>query len=429
MTKINIYLIYMSFVNLASLPDNKPSSSSKPIAMTSRSQQYQIILAGSFIVAVSYGWGRYNYGLFLPYIEAEFQLNTVWQGLIASISYSGYLLTTLFASLFAARLGPKYMITIGGLLATSGLFLVYSADHLIWLTLGLTIAGISPGLCYTPLSEVSVRMFPANRRARAYSLMNTGTSFGVMAAGPVVIWYSDQWRQAWLIFALGALLITLWNTWLMPPKDPNLSIKKTSTNGLTLAGMASAWQKALRQADKNKQRLYVFSFFVGVSCSIYWTYAVITLSSSIQLDTEQLAIFWVLLGVFGVTGGIAGDLVRRLGFHMTLLLLSLLLSICHLIIYVQPSYHLALVSSAIFGGGFIALTALSGIWAVEAAPDNPARTFGMAFLSMSVGQFVAPFLMGIIASYSGLSFLFLLACGLLLGLNLCRPRSNFHTNG
>ncbi len=391
--------------------------------MQSTSKQNQIIMAGSLIVAVSYGWGRYNYGLFLPYIEAEFGLDTVGQGLIASLSYSGYLLMTLFASLFAARLGPRAMITTGGILATLGLWLVYQANNIVMLTIGLTIAGISPGLCYTPLSEVAVREFPTSKQARAYSLMNTGTSFGVMAAGPIVIWYYDMWRDAWLAFAALALLISLWNAWLMPGRNPNIAQPEIS-----LRRFINNLLKR-QHSTSNHRRLYIFSFMVGVSCSIYWTYAVITLSTEMQLETDAIATFWILLGIFGVVGGIIGDMVRRFGFNKSLLTLSLVLSGCHLIIYLQPSYYAALLSSASFGAAFIALTGLAGIWSVQAAPDNPARTFGFAFLSMSIGQFVAPFVMGIIANYTSLSDLFLLACGLFAAINLTRPKHDFHTHG
>lgn len=384
-----------------------------PAALDSR--QYQTIVAGSLIVAVSYGWGRYNYGLFLPHIGADFRLDTVGQGLIASASYSGYLVTTLFASLFAARLGPRLMVTVGGLLASGGLLLVAVADSLFLLTCGFVIAGISPGLCYIPLSEVSVRRFTSKRRSTAYALMNAGTSFGVVAAGPVVIWYGEQWRGAWVAFAVCALAITLWNGWVMPgrmrhPAPEEAGPSKDATP---------------RLEPRGRWPIYAFSFMIGVACSTYWTYAVATLAGIPGFGTPQQAVFWIILGMAGIAGGGAGHMVHRLGFNASLTVLTVVLCASHILIYLEPDYAWALVSSAMFGGGFIALTALAGIWAVESSPDSPARTFGLAFLVMSVGQFVAPAAMGIVASVTGLPALFAIACVLLLGLNLLRPGRDF----
>ena len=388
-----------------------------PAALDPR--HYQTIVAGSLIVAVSYGWGRYNYGLFLPHIGADFGLDTVWQGLIASASYSGYLVTTLFASLFAARLGPKLMVTVGGLLASGGLLLVAVADSLLLLTCGFVIAGISPGLCYIPLSEVSVRRFAGKRRSAAYALMNAGTSLGVVAAGPVVIWYGDQWRGAWAAFAVCALAITLWNGWVMPGR-----MRRPAS------GEAGASADArLRPEPRGHWPIYVFSFMIGVACSTYWTYAVATLAGMPGFGTQQQAMFWIILGMSGIAGAAAGHLVHRFGFNASLTLLTAVLGASHVLIYLQPGYAWALVSSAMFGGGFIALTAMAGIWAVESSPDSPARTFGLAFLVMSVGQFVAPAVMGVVASVTGLPALFAIACVLLLGLNLLRPRRDFRPRG
>ena len=47
------------------------------------------------IVAVTYGFARYSFGLFLPEIRSELAMNIAEAGAVVSISYLGYLFASL----------------------------------------------------------------------------------------------------------------------------------------------------------------------------------------------------------------------------------------------------------------------------------------------------------------------------------------------
>lgn len=356
-------------------------------------RQLNMALAGAMIVAVSYGWGRYNYGLYLPEIRQSFQLSLFWLGLIGSLSYGGYFLATLFTSLWAARLGPKLLIGIGGLCASAGMLLVAIADNVVVLTLGLAIAGMSPGLCYTPLSDVVVRCYSRRQQGNAYALMNTGTSFGVILAGPLALWWADEWRAAWLLFAGLALLITLWNWFCMPGRGTDSTLSSPQQQALL---PPKQWLQQYRYLQ-----VFMAAFLMGVASSVYWTFATDLLHQAGSSVSSSL--FWVILGVAGCAGVVAGAMVQRLGLQRALWLIVILQALSMWgLAYGADNYLLALGSSGLFGGSFVILSAFMGIWAMRRFAERASTGFGLVFLVMSVGQFAGPFLTGAWAEIYGL---------------------------
>ena len=73
------------------------SSSPAGFEMT-LAQTRGLTAAGLAIVAVTYGLARYCFGLFLPEIRQEFALSPETVGLIAGLSYLGYLAATFVGS-------------------------------------------------------------------------------------------------------------------------------------------------------------------------------------------------------------------------------------------------------------------------------------------------------------------------------------------
>ncbi|WP_318337020.1 MFS transporter [Defluviimonas sp. D31] len=178
---------------------------------------YRLVAPGICIVATSYGLARYAYGLFLPVFREVFDLGDRLLALTAAASYASYFLVTLAGIYLSARVGPRLSVLLGGLAATLGMALIAGATVPWMLMLGVAVAGVSPGLAYTPLSEIIVTLVSAPRRKGIYAIINSGTSLGVMLSGPVAILMGESWRMAWAIFAGFGLLSTLWCVAILPP--------------------------------------------------------------------------------------------------------------------------------------------------------------------------------------------------------------------
>lgn len=360
-----------------------------------------LIPAGLAIVASTYGLARYAYGLFLPNIQADFQLSTAVLGLIAGGSYAGYLVATLAGSAMSGVLGPRLPVVLGGLFATLGMTLIGVATDPWLLTLGVVVAGSSPGLAYPPLSDAVVRMVRVPRQNRAYAVINSGTSLGVVIAGPIALLAGVDWRWAWLCFAGFAFASTLWNGWLLP-------VGAFGGTRARLPRLHWGWFVHDRSAA-----LFLSATLFGVVTSVYWTFAVDLLWRFGALTEFQTRAFWVLIGIAGFLGGFAGDLVTRFGLRRVFRVAVLGTALSFACLIAEPSSAgLASFSGVLFGGTFILVTGLFGIWSVNVFQDRPSAGFGATFFLISAGQLVGPIIAGQIAGAASLVLAFQVALAL-----------------
>lgn len=352
--------------------------------------------AGLAIVAATYGLARYCFGLFLPDIRLEFGLSPELIGLIAGLSYMGYLAATFAGSWLSTVFEPRLPILLGGLAATSGMALIAWSPTPLVLAAGVFIAGTSPGLAYPPFSDVIVRHTEAGRQNVVYAWINSGTGFGVALAGPLALYAGSDWRLAWLVFAGLALTITVWNGFALPRRRAHL---ETGTRRVSL------WILLERSA----RALFVSVFLFGIVTAVYWTYAV-DLLTTLTGNPRDAVHFWIVLGMAGVTGCFAGGLVNRWGLARGYLLLALVVgsAIGTLPLLVDTKLGIYL-SAACFGAGFIVMTALYGMWSMRIFRAAPSIGFGFTFFLLSLGQGVGPVISGFLIPLTGQSTLFVAA--------------------
>ena len=358
--------------------------------------RWQLIPAGLAIVASTYGLARYAYGLFLPEIQADLGLTATAAGAIAAASYAGYLIATLVGSASSGITGPRLPVVLGGAAATVGMALISVADNAWSLTLGVLIAGASPGLAYPPLSDAVLRLVDESQQSRSYAVINSGTSLGVILAGPLALWAGADWRIAWMVFACFALLATFWNGWLLPT-GPYGGSKEA------LPRLRLSW--FLREGAVP---LFVSASVFGSVTSIYWTFAVDFLSDETTLSDFMVTLFWVVIGIAGFAGATAGDLVGRFGIKRVFRLASFAVPTAVLLLLIAPgAIPTVLASGALFGGAFILITGLFGIWAMHVFQDRPSAGFGATFFLISAGQMIAPPIGGLWVDLFGLPSMFL----------------------
>ena len=77
------------------------------------------------------------------------------------------------------------------------------------------LAAASPGWSWAPFSDAVARMIRPESQSRTLSIITTGTTFGVLVAGPAALMAGGSWRGAWIAFAVVALAVTVWNALLL----------------------------------------------------------------------------------------------------------------------------------------------------------------------------------------------------------------------
>ena len=85
-------------------------TSSSPAGHDKAVKTRGLTIAGLAIVAATYGLARYCFGLFLPEFRQEFNLSTETVGLIAGLSYAGYLMATFLGSGLSTMFGPQAIV-------------------------------------------------------------------------------------------------------------------------------------------------------------------------------------------------------------------------------------------------------------------------------------------------------------------------------
>ncbi len=379
----------------------------------------RLIWPGVLVVGVSYGLARYTYGLFVPDIKAELGLSTGVIGLIASGSYAGFLVASALTAVFAARTGPRLPVVAGAFSAMAGMLFIAISEGPIPLAFGVILAGTSPGFAYAPFSDAVVRLIPEDKQGRTYAIINAGTGFGVLFAGPVAIWTADSWRSAWLVFAALATAAAVWNGCILPSGAPSRT-RESGDSVIELPALSLRWLVGAKSL-----RLFSVALTVGVASSAYWTFAVDLVTSAGSPDADTGAFFWTIVGASGIVGALAGDAVSRFGLRSALLFTILALTASTVLLAAIPGASLAvLTSAALFGAAFVFAMGIIGVWSIGVFHDRPSAGFGAAFFLVSFGQFVGPVAFAVVASLSSLAGAFYVSAAIMGAAALIPPRSD-----
>jgi predicted MFS family arabinose efflux permease len=364
-------------------------------------------------VGVSFGFARYGYGLFLPELRAEFDLTVTAVGLVGTATYAGYLLALILVGAFAAKVGPRALVTTGGMSAAIGMALVALAPGPALLAAGLVLAGTSPGWIWAPYSDAVERMLPAGRRERVLARIPSGTAFGVVIAGPLaLLTQGTTWRYAWLGFAAGALIATLYNLWALPagasPRSPDTPERDRPPVRWFIRSAAVP--------------LYLTAGAYGVVGSVYWLLAVEAISTAGESTGRTAALFWTLMGAAGTAAVATGVVFDRLGLPRSHVLLFTSMGIAVALLGLFPGMPLAVgLSAVLYGPSFMAGSALLAVWSYHVFPDHPTTGFSATVFFLGIGTLVGPATAGGAADRFGLSATFLMTAALAAFTTLIRP--------
>ncbi len=279
---------------------------------------FGLVPAGLAMIAVTYGLARFAYGLFLPELREAFGLNAAVLGLIGSGSYVGYCAAITISLVYTSKVGPRFMAVAAGLTAVVGMALVAAAPNAPFLAAGVLIAGSSTGLASPPMAEAVSKVFDGSRQDRANTLINSGTSVGVALSGPVALVAAGQWRLAWAAFAAVGLAVLVWNLLVMPAGNPDSTREPLEGAGGQELAEPAMKPEGLSEitfgwlVGRRSLPLFGSSVGIGIASAAYWTFSRDLVVQAGGLGQAGSTTFWVVLGVSGLLGGAAGDLVGHL---------------------------------------------------------------------------------------------------------------------
>ena len=355
------------------------------------------ISASVAMASVTYGIGRYAYGLFLPEIRRDFALDTLTLGLIAGFGTAVYLLSNTIASAIAIYFKPRTFTIIGGAVTTLGLALVGIAANAPTAVAGVLLASVGAGI-YTPaLFEAIEAWLLPPWKSRAMGAINAGATPGKILTGLAAFWFQSSWQRAWLAMAAVGFGVTLWNAWLLPRRavvhDATKAMQHLNRRLFTRAACVP---------------LYGTLVVYGLLFSVYLTFAVDLVSSVGAMKSPVDKLFWPLLGIAGLTTIFTGGAVGRYGVRV---LLSVSLPLCGLsysmLAFAPNSLWVILGSAVLFGATSIAPGTGFMVWGIRLFHERPSIGSGVVFLFLSIGTITGPILFGWMAPRLGATTVFL----------------------
>jgi predicted MFS family arabinose efflux permease len=364
-----------------------------------------LVAPGLALIAVTYGFARFAYGLFLPGMREAFDLSPSLLGLIGSGSYLGYCVAVVISLVYTSRTGPRLMAVVAGAVAVMGMAVVAGSPVAWVLALGILVAGSSTGLASPPMAEAVASSIRSSLQDRANALINCGTSVGVALSGPAALLLSGQWRLAWTAFALVGLAVLAWNAVVMPreavqdgdeSREPDEDgVEADDGSGRTRLSFSYLIGARVRPRSLP---LFAVAFGVGFASAVYWTFSREIVVKAGGLGEAGSTLFWTVIGISGLAGGAAGDLVGRFGLTTVLRggLVSMAASMV-LLVVASGVLPLAYTSAALFGSTYIMLTGVILIWSVGVFRSRPAAGLGAGFLLIAVGQVIGSPLAGALA--------------------------------
>jgi predicted MFS family arabinose efflux permease len=355
------------------------------------------IVASVAMASVTYGIGRYAYGLFLPQIRRDFALDTFTLGLIASVGTVIYLISNIVASAIAIHFKPRTFTVIGGAVTTLGLALVGIATNAPTVMGGILLAGAGAGI-YTPaqFEAIEAWLLPP-WKSRAMGAVNAGATPGKILTGLAAFWVQSSWQHAWLAMAAVSFGVTVWNAGLLPKR------------AVTHDGMKAKQHLHFRLFTRAVCiPLYGTLIVYGLLFSVYLTFAIDLLSSVGAMKSPVNKLFWPLLGIAGLTTVFTGSAVSRYGVRG---LLSVSLPLCGLsyaMLALAPNNQWVILGSAVlFGATSIAPGTGFMVWGIRLFNERPSIGSGTVFFFQSIGTIMGPIVFGWIAPRIGVVTVFL----------------------
>lgn len=342
----------------------------------------KLVLPGVTMIAVTYGLGRFSFGLLLPEINKSLEMSEFVSGVISSLFYLAYCITIVLSTAITTREGPRRMIILAGLSAFVGLLLMSITPNAWVLALGVLFAGGSTGLISPPYGAAISLWIKEDKQGKANTWINSGTSFGIVLSGVGAILLTPNWRLSYLIYAILTFLVLIWNFRAIPKIETNSSMMFEKGN-LSIRGITGATP------------LVFASLILGVSSAIFWTFSRSFIEVAGGFSDWQLSGFWVVIGIFGVLGGFSGSLIERKGLSFAYKLGSLSVAFASILLSVASgNWFISYLSAGVFGCFYIILTGVLLVWGIRVFISNASLGIGVPFLLLAVGQVIGSILAG-----------------------------------
>lgn len=366
-----------------------------------------LILLGIISTLVSVVFARLAYGLVLPSMRADLNLDYAEAANLGTVTAMGYLSVLLYAGVFAGRHGAKRAILLGMTFAFTGFAGMGLSSHYALLVVFMACLGFGTAFTFTPLISLLGSWYP-ERRGTVIGFANSGVGIGMLISGALVPALTeanpvDGWRHVWLVFAASAALTaTLVALWLRDP--PRMGVPGNMRQGLL-------------QVYRSPHVL-IIGLIYGVVGLTYIVQTLFMYSFSLDagvpaLSAGRMVAMMGLISVFaGPSWGWAAD---RIGHSNALVICMTLAMVGNLLPVLWPQtpaffLHYVLIGLSISG----LFTSILAAATTTVTPQLAAMAVSFVTLFFALGQLIGPAVAGMLVEWQQDFRLSFALCGLLL---------------
>ena len=331
-----------------------------------------VALAGTLLIASTYGMARFGVGLFAPRLVAERPELAPVVGWAAAAQFVAY---SVAAAAVAARVSdrrPRAAVLAAGTTAALGCVGVATTASAGWFVALVFVGGTGAGLASPALVRLVDAVTPPHAAATAQSLVNTGTAVGVVVAGALALGVPST---ADLVDHGGA----------QRRRRRRRAPARPARRG---PGAPTASQRDVddRRPLATPARA---AAVVGAGSALLWSYGPLIATGPGPVDDGSVGFLWIALGIGGFLGPLTGRLVERRGLAgawawsvAAVAVASVALGGAVGLGVAWPAY----VAMACFGAGYMCLSGVLILWAREVWPEAAGRGTSVLFVALAVGQ-------------------------------------------
>lgn len=369
------------------------------------------------LIAATYGLARLGYGLFLPVFSTAFTLTPLAGGLLASGTSVLYCASAALGFRYApAR--PRPVVLLAGMTATLGSAGIAVAPDTGLFVGAVLLAGMGAGFASPGLVELVQRNIRSAEQDRVQSVVNSGTGFGVIAAGILALAVGQMsWRLAWWFIALLALTSMVTVLRADTSRDrPGPAAEPAPDRAVRLGGSIGGLRHPAAAA-----------FVFGIGCAAVWVHGRALLEERGGLATGESAAVWIALGFGGAAAVFTAPWLARHALRVTWPATVIAAAFATALFALAPQNLVAgFAAAALFGLSYTAATSVLIIWAAQVSPSSAAGT-SVLFTSLVLGQSAGSAVTGALIQPAGYGTAFLLAAGVcaasVLGRRPQRPQA------
>lgn len=351
-----------------------------------------LVVGGAFLVLmVGYG-AIYSYAAFAEEIGATFGAERASVAIVYALSGGSCFFVSALTGPLADRVGARVLAAAGMVLVGIGLMVAAAATSLIEVYVGYgLLIGIGTGFAYVP-AVATVQQWFESHRGLASGIAVSGVGIGTALVAPAADALSllGDWRVAFLICGVAAIMVGLTGAMLLLPSPERFSLAADGEPGQPLRT-----EPMQRNLTVLRSRAFGFAYLgtLLVSCAVTLPYAMLVETArGLDIGRQDAMTLLSLIGLGSIAGRfVLAALADTVGRRVTFLGCCAGLAASTLIWAVAGELATLQAFALIFGalhGGFIAL--LPAFIADTFGARSVGGVLGVLYTSRGIALLAAP---------------------------------------